>query len=96
MLPTVAAAIGLEVDAGAVQTRARRIDHAAVSAAAHTGTEMSAVGDGATAGRNRWAVLRRRRRSPIPSADDIDAELTSDLTPEAEPTSDGPAGDPVG
>jgi lysophospholipase L1-like esterase len=74
MLPTVAAAIGIEVEPAEVHTS--RIDRAAVTAAAHTGTEMTAVVAGsAESGRGRWALLRRRSRPDIPATDVIEAEL---------------------
>jgi lysophospholipase L1-like esterase len=80
MLPTVAAAIGIEVEPAAV--RARRIDRAAVTAADHAGTEMTAAGP---RGGSRWALLRRRQRPPIPSSEAIDAELAADASePEAD------------
>jgi lysophospholipase L1-like esterase len=70
MLPTVAAAIGIEVEPAEVRTR--RIDRAAVTAAEHAGTEMTAAAD---RGRRRWALLRRRQRPPIPTTAEIEAEL---------------------
>jgi lysophospholipase L1-like esterase len=74
MLPTVAAAIGIEVEPAEVRTS--RIDRAAVTAAAHTGTEMTAADTGTAVGhRGRWALLRRRGRPDIPAAGEIEAEL---------------------
>jgi lysophospholipase L1-like esterase len=75
MLPTVAAAIGLETASAEVRTT--RIDRAAVDAAEHTGTEVTPVDDaGREGGRSRWALLRRRQRPQIPATDEIEAELT--------------------
>jgi lysophospholipase L1-like esterase len=76
MLPTVAAAIGIEVEPAEVRTT--RIDRAAATAAEHTGTEITPVDDAARGGgHSRWALLRRRRRPHIPATDEIEAQLTT-------------------
>jgi lysophospholipase L1-like esterase len=74
MLPTVAAAIGIDVEPAEVHSA--RIERAAATAAAHTGTEVTPVGGlDRTGERSRWAVLRRRRQPHIPTAEAIEAEL---------------------
>jgi lysophospholipase L1-like esterase len=76
MLPTVATAVGIDVEGTEALTT--RIDRAAVTAAEHTGTEMTPVDDAERGvGRSRWALLRRRRRPQIPATDQIEAELTT-------------------
>jgi lysophospholipase L1-like esterase len=93
MLPTVAAAIGVDVDPA--EPRAWRIDRAAVSAAAHPGTEVVAADEVAgTAGRRRWALTRRRRRSDVPEAGDIEADLDATHFESREPAAEGPAARP--
>jgi lysophospholipase L1-like esterase len=75
MLPSVAAAIGIDVEPA--DAHATRIDRAAATAAAHTGTEVTPLEGGGRPGElSRWALLRRRRRPHIPSAEEIEAELT--------------------
>jgi lysophospholipase L1-like esterase len=92
MLPTVATAVGIDVEA--TETLTTRIDRAAVTAAEHTGTEMTPVDDAERdLGRGRWALLRRRQRPQIPATDQIEAELTTPDQPEATASVDQLAGD---
>jgi lysophospholipase L1-like esterase len=93
MLPTVAAAVGIDVET--TETLTTRIDRAAVTAAEHTGTEMTPVDDdGRDVGRGRWALLRRRRRPQIPATDQIEADLAAPDDAESAASLDHLAGDP--
>jgi hypothetical protein len=75
VLPSVCAAVGLWPDGGAERAPDRRrgegvgpVTQAAVAAAADAGTEVEGaeVGGQSRGPRGRWAVLRRRRREPLP------------------------------
>lgn len=85
MLPTVAAALGLEAELGEATLTYEpqrgegvlSLARAAAMAADSTGTELSRA-DVAGAGRGtrgRWALLRHRRRHPIPDAGEIETDL---------------------
>jgi lysophospholipase L1-like esterase len=76
VLPSVCAAVGLWPDGGAERAPDRRrgegvgpVTQAAVAAAADAGTEVHAaqVGGESRGPWGRWAVLRRRRREPLPT-----------------------------
>src|SRR5919107_1704158 len=83
LLPSVCAAVGLWPDGGAERAPDRRrgegvgpVTRAAVAAVADPGTEVQAVevaGESRGHG-GRWAVLRRRRREPVPSGSAEPAE----------------------
>jgi lysophospholipase L1-like esterase len=85
MLPTVAAAIGVQGEP--LEPRlgdgVYSVAAAAADAAEHTGTEVAPVdADGEPAargsGRGPWALLRRRRRPIIPELSQIETDLPGD------------------
>jgi lysophospholipase L1-like esterase len=84
MLPTVAATIGVEVEAAAVDAGegVYTVAAAAADAAEHTGTEVAPadveVVPAEVRGRGPWALLRRRGRQAIPELSDIETDLASD------------------
>jgi lysophospholipase L1-like esterase len=98
MLPTVADAVGVDVEPS--EGRAARLDRAAVSAAEHPGTEVTAVTtDGAadapdSGGRRGWALTRRRRRPRVPDAGEVEADLAMGSADAREATADELAGGP--
>jgi lysophospholipase L1-like esterase len=74
MLPTLCAAVGAWPAGERADARRRErllpVADAAVAAAAEDGTEVSGAGDAGR--RTPWAMLRRRRRHPLPAAEDTD------------------------
>jgi lysophospholipase L1-like esterase len=95
VLPSVCAAVGLWPDGGTERAPDRRrgegvgpVTQAAVAAAADAGTEVQAaeVGGESRGPWGRWAVLRRRRREPLPASDRV-PEPAAEVS--AEPEIDG-------
>ena len=86
MLPTVAAAVGVEAE-GEAQLQTWRgegvlsLPRAAAAAADSTGTEVSRadVTGGDHGPRGRWALLRHRRRYAIPDVGEVEAVSDDDL-----------------
>lgn len=97
LLPTVCAALGVwggdTTDRAPEHSRGEGVGPVAVAAGQAVrapGTEVSAteVAGSARGPRGRWAVLRRRRTTPIPAMPDVDAEAPASIATKPEPAPD--------